>query len=45
MKPYQTILLLLFTASLAFSFGWTARGDKIYSGMFNQSAMAMGELK
>lgn len=45
MKPYQVILLVLFTAALSGAFGWTARGDKIYSSMFIQQAVGLGELK
>ncbi len=45
MKPFHIFLLIIITASLSFALGWFMRGDMIYSKMFDQSAMVMGEMK
>lgn len=38
-------LLCIGIAALSFALGWYMRGDMIYSAMFNQSAMIMGDMK
>ncbi len=38
-------LLCLSIATLSFALGWYMRGDMIYSAMFNQSAVVLGDLK
>ena len=38
-------LLCIGIAALSFALGWYMRGDMIYSAMFNQSAVVMGEMK
>lgn len=45
MKHAQLTLLCIGIAALSFALGWYMRGDMIYSAMFNQSAMVMGDMK
>lgn len=45
MKNLQLTLLCLSIAALSFALGWYMRGDMIYSAMFNQSAVVLGDLK
>jgi hypothetical protein len=37
--------LIAIVMILSFAFGWTARGDVIYSGMFEQKSARMERLK
>lgn len=41
----KTYILMLAIACLSFALGWFMRGDMIYSKMFEQSAMVIGEMK